>query len=566
MEDKLYKYQLPHFYQLEANFKEKDCLLDASDTGTGKTYVAVALSYVMGKKPFIICPRSVILSWISVTKALGVEIFGIANYELIKGGKYYTVKMEKVDCPYLEKIKVVDPNDKNEDAMNRKMIVDFKFSLPDDVMIIIDEAHRCKNHKTMSSRLMLALFRAGRKTLLLSATISDKIDCFKPFGVVFGFYTDITQFKMWIRRQKKSRVVYYKDKNLNEEQITLDIIHSHLFPYNGSRMKIKDLGTMFPSNQVLSQAYMSANKEEIQKQYDIIEDAFRDLRDKETRSEGLGKLIRARMKIEMLKVPIMLDIIEEAVDSNYSVAVFVNYKDTMNYLAHYFETDCLIHGDQTMEERQSCIDDFQSNRSKIIICIIQAGGVGISLHDIHGGHPRMSVISPTWSGQDTQQVLGRIHRAGSKSPALQRIVFVAGTYEEDICYLIQKKLTNISGINDRDLLGPKFTEELYEEVEDSLDNINKGVVNGKEIDSNEKVDPMNGEDEDNDDNDLVDSSVKTMVRKKSNKIEAINSDNDDDKENIKKVVKKKSDVKKYSRIVGKNEKRKYVKKDKQENN
>ena len=56
--------------------------------------------------------------------------------------------------------------------------------------------------------------------------------------------------------------------------------------------------------------------------------------------------------------------------------------------------------------------------------MIQAGGVGVSLHDLHGGHPRMSIISPTWSGQDLKQVLGRIHRAGSKTPAIQKIVFV----------------------------------------------------------------------------------------------------------------------------------------------
>jgi SNF2 family DNA or RNA helicase len=224
-------------------------------------------------------------------------------------------------------------------------------------------------------------------------------------------------------------------------------------------MKIKELGSMFPANQVLSLAYMSSNKDEIQKQYENIQEAFRELKNKETRSTGLGKLIRARMKIEMFKVPIMLDIINEGIDSGYSVVVFVNYVDTMNVIANNFNTKCLIHGDQTMTERQSMIDMFQNNTSNIIICIMQAGGVGISLHDIHGGHPRMSIISPTWSGQDMQQALGRIHRAGSKSPAMQRIVFCAETYEDVICEMIQTKLTNITSINDGDLMGPQFTRE-----------------------------------------------------------------------------------------------------------
>lgn len=545
MEDRLLKYQIPHFYQLEEILRVRNCALDASDTGTGKTYVAIAIAHILGKKPFIICPKAVIPNWVNVAKEIGVELFGIANYEMIKGCKYYTAKLEKVSCPYIDKYKILDPRDKNKDESKRKEAEDFKFSLPSDVIVIMDEAHRCKNHKTISSRLMLSIFRSGCKILLLSATISDKIECFKPFGVVFGFYDETKKFNMWLRKIKKSQQLFYKDKQLNDEQISLDIIHHKMFPEYGSRMKIKDLGSMFPSNQVLSQSYMSNNKEEIQQQYEIIQDAFQDLKVKETRSEGLGKLIRARMKIEMLKVPIMLDIIEEALDSNYSVAIFVNYKETLYSLAYYFETECLIHGDQTMEDRQDSIDKFQSNKSKIIICITQAGGVGISLHDIHGGHPRMSVISPTWSGQDTQQVLGRIHRAGSKSPALQRIVFVSGTYEETICQLIQKKLTNISAINDRDLIGPKFTEEEYEEATKNMDTLNYGS-NEIKVSENENSEHIKKKSENiKKDNDEV---VDTLDNKINN-----------DKSDIVKVVRIGRNDKQFKRIVEKKDKRLYVK-------
>jgi superfamily II DNA or RNA helicase len=104
------------------------------------------------------------------------------------------------------------------------------------------------------------------------------------------------------------------------------------------------------------------------------------------------------MKIEMFKVPIMLDVIKDGLDNNLSIAIFVNYKETLFSLCHYLNTDCIIYGDQSIAERMNNIDKFQSNNSNIIICIIQAGDVGISLHDIHGNHQRMSVISPTWSG------------------------------------------------------------------------------------------------------------------------------------------------------------------------
>lgn len=460
MDTKLLNYQIPHFYQLEEILKINNCALDGSDTGTGKTYTSIALAQSLGKKPFIICPKSVIPNWKNVAKIMNVELFGIANYEMIKGCKYYTANLEKTQCPYMDKYTILD---------KKKRVEDFHFSIPNDVIVIIDEAHRCKNHKTITSRLLLSIVKCKCKILLLSATITDKIKCFKPFGVVFGFYDDIKKFEMWKKKQIKATYVKYKNTKLNGDEIILDIIHNKIFPEFGSRMKIRELGSLFPSNQILSQAYMSNNKDEIQNQYDIIKEAFLELKNKETRSSGLGKLVLARMTIEMLKMPIMLDIIEEALDSNYSVAIFVNFKESMHYLSHYFnDTDCLVHGDQTMDERQDSIDAFQSNKSRIIISIIQAGGVGISLHDIHGGHPRMSVISPTWSGQDIQQVLGRIHRAGSQSPALQRIVFCADTYEEKICELIQKKLINISAINDGDLKGPDIEKEEFYESEPTI--------------------------------------------------------------------------------------------------
>ena len=91
------------------------------------------------------------------------------------------------------------------------------------------------------------------------------------------------------------------------------------------------------------------------------------------------------------------------------------------------------------------------NKSKIIICNIKAGGVGISLHDKTGERPRASLISPTWSSIDLQQALGRIHRAGGKSKSLQRILYVANTIEEKIADKIKDKLKNINTLNNGDL-------------------------------------------------------------------------------------------------------------------
>jgi superfamily II DNA or RNA helicase len=96
-----------------------------------------------------------------------------------------------------------------------------------------------------------------------------------------------------------------------------------------------------------------------------------------------------------------------------------------------------------------------------------AGGAGLSLHDLNGKYPRMAIISPTPSAVNLRQVLGRIHRDGAKSKALQKIVFAANTEEEDVCENVKKKLHNLDIINDGDLLNPSFMEKYTKVVKNT---------------------------------------------------------------------------------------------------
>jgi superfamily II DNA or RNA helicase len=292
-----------------------------------------------------------------------------------------------------------------------------------------------------------------------------------------NFYSKLENYNIWMKRQLLLFRVIHNNTNYTEEQKKIDIIHRRLFPTRGSRMKISQLGDLFPRNQIISQSYFLSNHDEIDKLYKEINQAMAELRIKELRAQALAKIIRCRQRIEILKIPIFLELAEDALENNYNVAIFVNYHETLEHLAFQLDADCFIHGKQSLDERIQCINEFQNNEKKIIISNIQAGGVGVSLHDLHGV-PRMSLISPTWSGQDLVQCLGRIHRAGSKTPALQKLVFVADTYEDTIADIIKKKMINISGINDNDLIGPQFTKEEIEIINEENNNIiNSTTIN-----------------------------------------------------------------------------------------
>lgn len=132
-----------------------------------------------------------------------------------------------------------------------------------------------------------------------------------------------------------------------------------------------------------------------------------------------------------------------------SVAVFVNYNATLELIANALGTDCIIRG-QEAEVRKENLEKFQSNESKIIILNLQAGGVGISLHDIHGGHPRAALICPTYNARNLKQALGRVHRSGGKTSCLQKLIFAADTIEDNIAKALKNKLQAIDTVNDLD--------------------------------------------------------------------------------------------------------------------
>lgn len=420
IEKKLLPYQILHVHNLINVININRVALDGSDTGTGKTYAAVALCKQMKLIPFVICPKSVISNWLHVCKYFGVKPLSITNYDLAIRKRYIVDQIRK-DCPYIKS----NNNPK------------FKWLLPKNSLLIFDEVHRCKDANTLHYNLLLASIMSKHKILMLSATVADVPEKFKIFGYALNLYNDMKQSKNWLQYNRK-----IKD------------IHNQIYPKKGSRIRIGELGEMFPKNQITAECYDVDDADIINKNYDTIEKAHDDLRkkSKHDKKNALVDLMRARQEIEYNKINIIVDMVEDY-RANYSIVIFVNFIKTLELLSKILNTNCLIHGDQTAKERDNTIQNFMDNKEKIIICNIKAGGHSISLHDIHGTHPRISIISPSFSSTELKQSLGRIHRAEGKSPALQRIIFCANTVEETISKNITKKLNFLSEINDGDMTG-----------------------------------------------------------------------------------------------------------------
>lgn len=475
---KLLNYQIPHCLSLIYSFENSNIIIDASDTGTGKTYCSLAVCKQFKLKPIIVCPKSVIENWKSVCQYFEIEPENIINYERVINTSFSKDNQETY--PFV---------------IFNKETKTYEWLLYPNHIVILDEVHRCKNAKTLHSKLLISLRSLNNKVIMLSATLADKIKLFKNFGYVMKFYDSPNKFTPWIKNLAKP--------HKGDIAITLN---KKLFPFYGGRMRIKELGDMFPKNDVRAKCYQMTNADKIAEQYKMIENAYNSIKEKaESAQYILPKIIRARQAIELLKVPTFLQLIKENLVDGKSSVVFVNFNQTLRTIADELQIDCLVHGEQSIEERMQNIKDFQDNKKNVIILNMRAGSVGISLHDLMGSHQRVSIISPTWCAQDFIQAIGRIHRAGAKTDAIQKIVFCEGTIEEFICETLKYKLENLSKLNDGDL-------DTYNVV---------GITDTKKADSEDELDNDNTSEE-QDPNEyeklLGDSNIKTNTAVKTKQL------------------------------------------------
>ena len=84
----------------------------------------------------------------------------------------------------------------------------------------------------------------------------------------------------------------------------------------------------------------------------------------------------------------------------------------------------------------------------MIVVNIAAGGTGISLHDVRGERQRVSIICPSFSAKNHMQTLGRIHRNGAKSDAIQKILVANRSIEEHVMKAISARLSNLNDLHE----------------------------------------------------------------------------------------------------------------------
>lgn len=417
---------------------------DQSETGTGKTYVAAWLAKNLNSPVVIVCPKVVIPSWTKVLSYFGIKAHCLINYEkLIRGNT--------------EHLSFKDGKDNGPS--------DYTINFPKNSLVILDEVHKCKSATSKNSDFLIKLKMDGYKSLLLSATAATNPLEMKAFGFATTLH-NLVSYRHFITSSGAYAGRYGGFQIDLQSQKTIEAmsnIHNTLFNLYkvSSRMTRKMFDKIFPDNHVMADCFnMGTNTDKINRVYEQMEAEMAALEESSINysQHHFAIMTKARRMAELLKVPTMVEMIEDWYDEGISPVVFVNFTDTVEAIEKQLAKNrkfdgkiARIVGGQSDKVRQKDIEDFQSDNKRIMIANLAAGNAGVSLHDLIGNHPRGSIISPSYSAINLLQALGRIHRAEGKTTCIQKVMFADGTIEVEACKRVQCKLNNLECLNDGDL-------------------------------------------------------------------------------------------------------------------
>lgn len=415
-----YDWQQPSVDSMLNILQSGNVCLNTSDTGTGKTVTALAVLKQLNTKALIVCPKAVHTAWRRTAEAMDCSnlIHGIVNAERLQFKNDY--------------------------------FQDNKWLIPKDMLIIWDEVHRGASGPKSNTTKILALTRPlGYKVLAMSATIANSPLQMRAVGYLAGLhqFKDSSYWRWCVANgcfRKPPIKGYHFPKGPSGRRHMLKI-----------REDLKDVMVRVRKDEIpdFPETTILVNLYDLETDYQkAINDTWNSMRTElsEVRNNPLTERLRAREVTELCKVDLITDLAKAEIEEGNSVVIFVNFRSVKAKLVHSLNEykPAYIHGNQ--KNRQEMIDKFQADETPVIVCMSQAGGVGISLHQTAGKRPRVSFITPSDKADDLLQCLGRVNRANGGS-SIQTIVLAAGTVEEKIQRNLQGKLRNMEALQDGDL-------------------------------------------------------------------------------------------------------------------
>lgn len=255
--------------------------------------------------------------------------------------------------------------------------------------VIFDEAHALKNR--FSNRTILAemLCEKAKKIVAMTATpILNRISEIKSIFEVMGV-----------------RLPNYQSKKLHEYLIETGLM---------IRVRADEVLELPKPNFSQINIELADTQEIIDLQEEIKlcyknSDNDLDVMWKDYRMELIGKLMKIRRHVGVSKTHDAIEQIKNHIETNPDepIIVFAHHKLVLEAIAKTYHAP-LLYGKTSLTKRHKYVQEFQDGKHKVIVCSIQAAGVGLTLTKSH----HVMFIEFPWVAAEYDQAYGRSYRKG----------------------------------------------------------------------------------------------------------------------------------------------------------
>ena len=417
----------------------------ADEMGLGKTIQALAtIEYVHDSYPaVVVCPPSLVLNWAKECQ------------KWLPHRRVATVSNRR-DFPDAESYDVLVVGYSNIPTWEKKLSKHRSY--------IFDESHYCKTPTAQRTKAAVKIARSAPKegiVLCLTGTpVTNRpneyasqleiLGRLKEFGGLWGFY----------RRYCAAYQDSFGQWNISG--------HSHLDELNERlrsacyirRTKDQVLSELPPvvHSRLVVEGSSPAMKEYLKAEKDIlfyIAERARELAIKEGKDSSykaaMAAMIRAEANEHLVKLSVLRRLAAKAkmeeviewvsirVEEGKKVVVAAHHRDVVDEIARRYG-GLKIQGGMSVEEVEENKRKFQelpASEAPVIVLSMQAAKTG---HTLTASEECLFVELP-WTPADVDQTYSRLHRLGQKGSVTATYMLAAGTIDEDIYELIERKRT-----------------------------------------------------------------------------------------------------------------------------
>ncbi len=333
-------------------------------------------------------------------------------------------------------------------------------------VFIYDEAHGAKTWGSRRSRVFRRLAKSCSVTIPTTGTpmmaspleLAPLLDMTWMLGTRFGSYLDFrdtyTHPTKWGWKPNRDALPQLRS-----------ILELGLWV---RRTKEDVLSDMPPKvrNAIWVDVPLAAYEAALEEVYAVIAEwveAYRDeaghLPDDDTITEWcsgqLSLVARLRQAAGLAKVPAATDLVADWLQANPGapIVLWAHHKTVVAALVTALqdhlptaERVAVIDGSVPEEERASIVDAFQAGRVRVLVCSIQAAGVGITLTR----SSEAVFVETDWTPALMAQAEDRQHRIGQEHPVTYTTLVASGTLDERVQAVLATKARTLDAVMDGD--------------------------------------------------------------------------------------------------------------------